>query len=112
MRKKLKIFIFSKITETILIKFCGLIVHSKPNNVILANIPGKIHETGKIYFNFFPSPNAGPHQSRSKSISRVLSQIPRTVRFSFHPNPKIKGSSHKKKIKNFYFVKNGSNNFD
>ena len=56
---------------TILIKFCGLIVHSKPDNVILANFPGKIPETGKIFLNFFSSPNAGPkptNQSRSNSI--------------------------------------------
>ena len=26
---------------TILIKFCGLMVHSKPNNVILESFPGK-----------------------------------------------------------------------
>ena len=37
---------------TILIKFCGLIVHSKPNNVILANFPEKIPETRKTVFNF------------------------------------------------------------
>ena len=29
--------------------------------------------------------------------------------FSFPPNSKIKGSSHEKKIKNFDFLKNGSN---
>ena len=38
---------------TILLKFCGLIVYSKPNNVILLNFPVKIPKTGKIYFNFF-----------------------------------------------------------
>ena len=100
---------------TILIKFCGFIVHSKPNNMTLSAFPEKIPETGKFYFNFFPTLNAGPkptHQSRSKSISRVLSQISRTLFFSFHTNPKIKGSSHKKKIKNFDFLKNGSNDFD
>ena len=32
--------------------------------------------------------------------------------FYFSPTPKIKGSSHKKKIKNFDFLKNGSNEFD
>ena len=94
---------------TILIKFCVLIVYSKLNNVILANFPGKIPETGKIFFKFFfPSPNAGPkptHQSRSKSMSRILSQISRILVFSFHPNPKIKGSSHKKEFKNLIFSK-------
>ena len=32
--------------------------------------------------------------------------------FSFPPTPKMKGSSHDKKIKNFDFLKNGYNNFD
>ena len=32
--------------------------------------------------------------------------------FSFSPTPKIKGSSHEKKIKNNDFLKNGSNGFD
>ena len=32
--------------------------------------------------------------------------------FSFPPNPKIKGSSNKKKIKNSDFLKNGSNEID
>ena len=100
---------------TILIKFCGFIVHSKPNNMALLDFPGKIPETGKIYCNFFSSPNSGPkrtHQSRSKSISRGLLANISNPFFSFHPNPKIKGSSHKKKIKNFYFLKNGSNDYD
>ena len=105
-KKKCKIFIFSKMASTISIKFCGFIVHSKHNNMTLSAFPGKIPDTGKTYFQFFPSPNAGPkltHQSSSKSISRVLSQISRTLVFSFHPNPKIKGSSHKKKIKKILF---------
>ena len=55
--------------------------------------------------------------SRSKSISMVLSQISRAVCvffffFSFPPNPKIKGSSHKKKIENLDFLKNGTNDFN
>ena len=32
--------------------------------------------------------------------------------FSFSPTPKINGSSHEKKITNFNFLKNGSNDFD
>ena len=55
-----------------------------------------------------PSPIVEPKpidRSRSKSISRVLSQISRV--FYFPLTPKIKGSSHKKK--NFDFLKNGSN---
>ena len=59
-KKKIKSFFFSKMAQTILIKFCGLIVHSKPNNVILANFSGKIPETGKICLKFFLSPNVGP----------------------------------------------------
>ena len=59
---------------TILIKFCGFIVHSKPNNMTLSAFPGKIPETRKIVFNFLSvaSPNVGPKpndQSRSNSKS-------------------------------------------
>ena len=62
-------------TPTILVKFCGFIVHSKPNNMKLSAFPGKIPETGKIVFNFLSvaSPNVAPKptdQSRSYSISR------------------------------------------
>ena len=73
---------------TILIKFCVFIVHSKPNNMTLPAFPGKIPETGKIYFNFFASPNAGPkptNKCRSKSISRIPTQISRAFCFSFTP---------------------------
>ena len=62
-----------------------------------------------------PSPNVEPKpidQSSSNSTSRVLLQISRTFVFSFSPSPKIKGSSYKKKLKNFDFLKNGSNDFD
>ena len=51
-KKKFKIFIFSKMAPTKLIKFCGVIVHSKPNNMTLSAFPGKIPETRKIDFNF------------------------------------------------------------
>ena len=51
-RKHLKIFIFSKMAPTILIKFCVFIVHSKPNTMTLSSFPGKITETRKIVFNF------------------------------------------------------------
>ena len=64
--------------STILIKFCRLIVYSKPNNVILANYPEKSLKLVKYIFNFFPSPNLGPkpsHQSLSNSIYRGLLQI-------------------------------------
>ena len=49
-KKKL---IFSKMAPTILIKFCGFVVHSKHNNMTLSAFPGKISESGKIYFKFF-----------------------------------------------------------
>ena len=114
MRKKLQILIFSKMAPTILIKFSGFIVHSKHNNMTLLAFPRKIPEIGKYIFNSFPSPKAGPkpnHQSHSTSTSMFLSQISRTHFLSFHPNPKIKSSSHKKKIKNLDFLINGSNGF-
>ena len=63
-----------------------------------------------------PSPNVEPKpidRFRSKSISGVLSQISRALFvYSFPPNPKIKGSSHEKKIENFDFLKNDFNDFD
>ena len=52
MRKKLRILIFSKMAPTILIKFCGFIVLSTPNNLTLSAFPEKIRETRKIVFNF------------------------------------------------------------
>ena len=43
-------------TPTILIKFCVFIVHSKPNNMTLPTIHGKILETKKkIVFFYFLS---------------------------------------------------------
>ena len=115
MRKKLKNFIFSKMAPTILFKFCEFIVHSKHNNMTLSAFPGKIPETGKIYFNFLSSPNAGPkrtHQSRSKSISRVLSHISRAGFLVFPLTLKLRVVHIRKKIKKNYFLKNGSNDFD
>ena len=53
MRKNFKILIFSKMASTILIKFCRLIVYSKPNYMALSVFPGKIPETGKIFLIFF-----------------------------------------------------------
>ena len=50
---------------TKLIKFCGFIVHSKPNNMILSDFPGKIAETEKkkknFNFSMLPSPNVAPN---------------------------------------------------
>ena len=52
MTKKIKNLIFSKMAPKILIKFCGFIVYSKPNNITLSAIPEKIPETRKIVLNF------------------------------------------------------------
>ena len=49
--------------------------------------------------------------SRSNSISRILLKIYRAIVFSFLPTPKINGSWHKK-IKNFDFLKYGTNDVD
>ena len=85
----------------IFIQFCGFIEHSQPNNVIIVNFPGKIPETGKIVFKFFPSLNAGPkptHESHSNSIYRIFLQIFLAIIFVFFsPAIKMNGSSHKKK---------------
>ena len=60
---------------TIFIKFCGLIAHSEPNNMVLSAFLGKIPETGKMFLNFFPSPNVRAEltdQPRLNSTCRVL----------------------------------------
>ena len=70
-RKKIKIFIFSKMAPTIFIKFCDFIVHSNPKNIVLSAFPGKIVLTRKIFFNFLSAPNVTPKptdQSCSNSI--------------------------------------------
>ena len=108
MSKILKFSTFSKMVPKILIKFCRFIVHSKLNNMALSAFPGKIPETGKIFFKFFPSPNAGPkptHQSRSKSISRVLSHISRTLFLVFSLPLKLRVVHMRKKLKILIFSK-------
>ena len=69
------------------------------------NFPGKIPETGKIYFKFFPSPNSGPkptHQSRSNSICRVPLQIsPACFFFLFRPPLKLRVVYLRNKQTNF-----------
>ena len=80
---------------TILIKFCGFIVHSKPNNMTLSAFPGKIPVTR---FFFYPSPKLAPkptHQSCSNWIFSALPQLSQARPFNFRPTLKIKGSSHK-----------------
>ena len=51
-REEVKNSIFSKMATTILIKFSGFIVYSKPNNMTLSAFPRKIPETRKIVFYF------------------------------------------------------------
>ena len=50
-RKKIKIFIFSKMAPTIFIKFCGFRTHTKPKNMTLLASPEKIPETIKMVLN-------------------------------------------------------------
>ena len=93
---------------TILIKFCGSIVHLKPNNMILANFPGKIPETGNIFFKSFPSSNAGlnlTHQSRSNSIYRILLQIFLAIIFVFYLPLKLRVVHIRKNYKISIFSK-------
>ena len=47
-KKKFKIF--SKMAKTILIKFCGLCVHSNPNNMALSAFTGKILVNRNFFF--------------------------------------------------------------
>ena len=93
---------------TILIKFCGFIVHSKLNNMARSAFPGKISETRKIVLNFlFVAWRSAwqTDQSRSNSTSTVPLQITLVRFFRFRSTLKIKGSSHKKKIKIFIISK-------
>ena len=107
-KKKFKILIFSKMAPTILIEFCGFIVHSKPNNTTLSAFPGKIPGTRKIVFLIFcPSPNVVPKptdQSCSNSISGVPLQI-FSVSFFYLPS-KWTVVHIRKKLKMFVYWKN------
>ena len=96
---------------TTLIKFCGFIVSSKPNNMALSTFPRKIPETN---FFFCPSPNVEPEpsdKSRSNSIYSVLSQISLFLVFVSDIPLKLR-VGHTRKILIFYFLKNDSNDFD
>ena len=93
-----------------MIKFCGFIVHSKPNNMTLSAIPGKISETRKIVFNFLSvaSPNVAPKptsQSRAHSISRVPLQISLAHFFAFELPSKLTVFHIRKKFKILVFSK-------
>ena len=80
---------------TILIKFCGFIVHSNPKNMALSAFPGKILLTKKIFLIFYSSPYVAPKptdQSCSNSIYRVLLQLSPASPFHFRPSLNIKGT--------------------
>ena len=79
--------------ETILIKFCVFIEHSKLSNMTLSAFPGKIPETRKMVLIFCPSLNVAPKstdQSRSNSISRVPLQISLALFFVFDLPSKLR----------------------
>ena len=100
-KKKKLISIFSKMALTIMFKFCGFIVHSKPNNMTQSAIPGKSLKLEKQFLIFFPSPRLATkptHSSCSNSVLRVPLQISPAFFFSFlfRPTIKIKGSLLKK----------------
>ena len=86
---------FWNLHRTILIKFCGFIVHSKPNNMTLCAFSGKFPETRKIVLIFCTSPNVAPKptdQSRSISLFRVLLKLSPASPFHFWPTLNIKGT--------------------
>ena len=88
--------------RTILIKFCGFIAHSKPNNMILsAFFRKKYLKLEKEYFIFCPSPNVAPKlHDQSLYIGNLRSpyQYLQHDFLHFWSSLKIKKSSHKEKI--------------
>ena len=78
----------------------------------LSAFPEKIPETGKIYFKFFPPPNAGPKinlvQNRYIGSSRKYLE---PLFLDFTLTLKLRVVHIRKKLKN-YFLKNGSNDLD
>ena len=76
-RKKL-IFIFWKTASTIVIKFCGFIVHSNLTNMTLSAIPGKSFKI-IIFFNFLPIAYLSPTlvtKSTDWSCSNSILRVP------------------------------------
>ena len=91
-RKKFKIFIFSKMAP-IFIKFCAFIAHSNLNNKALSSFPEKILVTRIIFFNYYLSPHIAPKptdQSCSNSIFRSLLKLSPAHCFHFRPTLNIK----------------------
>ena len=74
-RKKFKISIFSKMALTILFKFCGFIVHSKPNNTTLSAFPGKIPETRKTVLIVCPSAKITPKPTDQSCSNRYMESL-------------------------------------
>ena len=101
-RKKIKIFILSKMARTIFIKFCGFIIHSNPKNMALSDFPEKILVIRNIiFFIFYPSPNVAPKptgRSRSHSIPRVPLQISLATFFVLDLPPKLRVVHIRKKF--------------
>ena len=77
---------------TIFIKFCGLRVHSEPNNIILANLPEKIPETGKIFILIF-------FRLLTQGLNQLINLV--QTRYSLHskPNNMTYRVSRKKSLK-------------
>ena len=93
---------------TILIKFSGFIIYSKPRNMTLSTFPGKILETRKIVFNFQSVASVAPKptgRSRSHSIPRVPLQIYLAQFFRFWSTPKLRVVHIRKKLKILIFSK-------
>ena len=81
-------------SPTILTKFSGFIVHSKPNNMTLSAFSGKILKTRIIVLLiFYLSPNVAPEvndQSCSNSIFRVILSLSPARPFHFRRTLNIK----------------------
>ena len=102
-KKKIKIYIFSKMFKTIIIKFFGFIDTLETQQYGTIDFTRKNPWNQKnIFYIFGPSsPNLAPKltdQCRSHLMSRVPLQISLGWFFRFRSTLKIKGSSHKKKM--------------
>ena len=87
---------------TIFIKFCGFIVHSKPNNVTLSAFPEKIPETEKnVNFSVYRRLTERLTQLTNLVQFRYVGPLqisPFPFFFHFRLTVKIKRNSHKKKL--------------
>ena len=90
-RKKFKIFIFSKMAPTIFIKVCAFIGHSNSNNMALSVF---FRKNPRNFLIICPSPNVAPKpidKSCSNSIFRALLQLSPARPFHFRRTLQIKG---------------------